>query len=60
MSKEKKLTQEKVLAWFGDDEKEDIAGYISSILNSLKEEGKSEISIDLFNEIYDYDNDEEE
>lgn len=54
----KKLTQEQVLTWFGNDEKEDIAGYLASILNNLADEGKSEIAISLHDEIFTYEADE--
>ena len=58
MSKNKELTAEQVLAWFGEDEKEDIATYLASILNNLKAEGKSEIAMDLHEEIRTYEVDE--
>lgn len=58
-SEPKLLTREKVLAWLGADEKDEIAGYISGILNDLKKENLSLIAINLYDEILTYDYDEE-
>lgn len=56
MSKKKNtLTKEMVLAWMGSDEKEDIAGYIASILNDLANEDLSPKAKELQEEIYNYD-----
>lgn len=52
-----RLTGNEVLAWFGEDEKEDIAEYIASILCNI-ENGYTKAT-DLINEIkeYSYDDD---
>lgn len=50
-----KLTPEHILTWFGNDEKEDIANYLASILNDLAEEGTSPIALNLHEEIFNYE-----